>query len=85
MSSRTGVALIAFLFHGPGLRLLTSFRMSRSLFRANLVALGITLAAMAYAGAVAPVGSKGAAIFLAWIVGHFGWSAILSFSVLRAA
>lgn len=78
-------ALIAFLFHGPGLRFFTRFRMSRWLFRTNLIALGVTLGAMAALAIFGPVGVRTKATFAAWLVGHFGWSLFLSAYVYRAS
>ncbi|MCA9693609.1 MAG: hypothetical protein KC636_28700 [Myxococcales bacterium] len=81
--SRRRLALLAFLFHGPGLRLLAGYRFSRPLFRANVVALALTLAAMAVALLAAPPGSRGLPVLIAWAIGHFAWSVILASVVSR--
>lgn len=71
-----GRALVAFLGHGPGLRLFTTWRFDEATWRENLLALGATLVAMAIAGAVAA--EPGWPVFWSWFVGHFCWSGWLA-------
>jgi len=71
---------IAFFFHAPGLRLVFGRRLGRRTKRWNVVALFVTMVAMATAyilvrDAVAPV--------LAWAICHVIWGSWLAARVLR--
>lgn len=82
MRPSTRLALIAFVAHGPGLRLLTSYRFSPALLRINAAALALTV--VATAGAAAMGGEhRVAAGVSAFVIGHFCWSACLASHVAR--
>lgn len=76
------LAVIGFMGHAPGLKLLGQCRFSPALTRRNLWALGATLAAMAIAYASAPQGGGWLWLAVAWLVGHFAWSAALARAIL---
>ncbi|MCA9659443.1 MAG: hypothetical protein KC486_13940 [Myxococcales bacterium] len=79
------LALLGFLGHAPGLRLLGRVRFRPRFVRTNLVAVGLTLAAMVVAGIAAPAGAGGRFVLLTWLVLHFAWSAIVSAWILGGA
>jgi hypothetical protein len=79
------LALLGFLGHAPGLRLLGRVRFRPRFVRTNLVAVGLTLAAMVAAGIAAPVGAGGRWVFVTWLVLHFVWSTIVSAWILGGA
>jgi hypothetical protein len=83
MTEPTKRAIVAFLFHGPGLRMFTSYRFSRSLVRTNVVAIAITLIVTALAGSVF-LEHRALAALVAFTTGHFAWSAYLARHVYRA-
>lgn len=66
--------LIAFLFHAPGLWLFYREPIPRRLWAANLIAIGLTLAAVIVGGAR----FGGGPAFLAWACGHVAWGAVLA-------
>lgn len=74
-SSRWWWAAIAFMGHAPGIKLFTPCRLTPALVRANVIAVVLTLAAMACAFAAA---DQGWWTFVAWLLGHFAWSTIFS-------
>jgi hypothetical protein len=65
--------VVAFLFHAPGLWIFFRARLSPATVRANVVAVGFTLAAIAIAGAAAKDGGRIAAVLTAWAIGHVLW------------
>jgi len=69
------VACIGFLGHAPGIKLLTTVRFSTAFIRINTVAIGLTLAAM---GLTYYATASGLQLAVAWLIGHFIWSAILA-------
>jgi hypothetical protein len=71
------LALVGFLFHAPGLKLLARARLSPHAVKLNVAAAALTLAAMAYAWL------SGRSVFLAWLIGHFAWSTVLAALALR--
>lgn len=71
------LALIAFVGHGPGLRLFTKYRFSPQLLRTNLVAIALTIAATALAVVVVPEHRLTGGV-LTFSVGHFAWSFYLA-------
>lgn len=76
------LALLAFCGHAPGIWLVSGARLTPALARVNLVALALTLAAMAGAAAIADEGEGLRALALAWLVGHFLWSAAFAAWIL---
>lgn len=76
------LALIAAAGHAPGLALFASVRFQPALFRANVVAVTLTLLSMGAAFALAPQGEGGWWLLWAWAIGHAAWSVILSAWVL---
>lgn len=76
--SKGQLALVGFLGHAPGLRLVARARFAPGFAPRNLVALALTLAAMVVAGVGAPPGSAAAWVLVAWLIGHFAWSLILA-------
>ncbi len=81
--SRPVLAAIAFFGHVPGLKVIARCRFTPALVRVNVVAVGLTLVAMAVAWSVAAEGERGWATFVAWLVGHFAWSTIFAGWILR--
>ena len=77
--NRVSLAAIAFAFHAPGLRLLAGYRLHPPILRLNLAAIALTLAAMTAAGLLE---RRWPAVFWAWLVCHFLWSACLTSLVL---
>jgi hypothetical protein len=69
---------VAVLLHVPGLRILFGFRPPRRLVRVNVLAVVITLAAMAIAGSLAPVERRWLWVAITWAVGHMAWGGYLS-------
>ncbi len=80
--SRPSLAVLGFLGHAPGLKIVAGARFNTRFVRVNLVAVGLTLAAMAVAGFVAPADLGGWWVFVVWVVLHFVWSTILSAWIL---
>ncbi len=76
------MAALGFLGHAPGLKIVARVRFNRRFVRVNLVAVGLTLAAMVVAGLVAPAGLGGWWVFVVWLGLHFVWSALLSAWIL---
>jgi hypothetical protein len=74
---------VAFLFHRPGLRLFAPQPISTRVRRANVAAALATLAAIAVAVALAPIGHRQMAGFLTWFAGHVGWGAYLAINLHR--
>lgn len=81
--SRAMLAGIAFMGHTPGLKILVGCRFTPWLVRVNIVAAGLTVAAMVGAGLMAPPGQGGWAVLFAWLIGHFAWSVIFAAWILR--
>ncbi|MGB1015280.1 MAG: hypothetical protein ACPG4T_14185 [Nannocystaceae bacterium] len=77
--SRLVVACIGFLGHAPGIKLLTTVRFSTAFIRINTVAIALTLIAM---GLTYYTTTSGQQLAVAWVIGHFIWSAILACWVL---
>jgi len=75
--------MLGFVGHAPGLKVIARVRFNRGFVRVNLFAVGLTLAAMALAGLVAPSGAAGRWAFLVWLALHFAWSTVLCAWVLR--
>ncbi len=73
--SRTTLAILGFLGHAPLLKSIVKTRFSPRFVSINLLAVALTLIAMALAYAKY---SSGLAILVAWLVGHFAWSTILA-------
>lgn len=71
---------IAFLFHGPGLKVLRGYRMPTRVRLVNAAAIALTFA---LAG-VAFFGFHDTPLTVTlWLSGHFGWSAYLAWYVSR--
>jgi hypothetical protein len=70
--------LVAFACHAPGLYLFYRERLTGALVRHNLVAIALTLVAMAVAWALAPAGYELWGPLGAWVVGHAAWGAYLA-------
>lgn len=77
---RLGLAAIAFAFHAPGLRFLAGYRLRAPIMRLNVVAVGLTLVAMAIAASTFE--RRLLAVFTAWVTCHFLWSTCLAWLVL---
>ena len=77
---RLGHAAIAFVFHAPGLRLFAGYRLRPPILRLNLVAIGLTLLAMAMAAWLFE--RRLLAVFTAWVICHFLWSTCLAWLIL---
>jgi len=77
--SLRAVACIGFLGHAPGIKLFTQVRFSTTFVRINAVAIGITLGTM---GLTYYATASAQQVAIAWLVGHFLWSAILASWVL---
>ena len=71
---------VAACFHAPGLRLFYSIRLTPRLFRYNLLAVGLTLAAMAVVFAST---RSWLPVTAAWAVGHTLWGAWLALNLPR--
>jgi hypothetical protein len=71
------LALVGFLFHAPGLKLLARARLSPLTVKLNVIAAALTLAAMAEAWL------SGRSVLVGWLIGHFAWSATLAMLALR--
>lgn len=70
--------LIAWLGHAPGLWLVYREPLPRPLWRANALAVGATLAAMAATWALWSGPHPAAAVLLVWAVGHVAWGSVLA-------
>ena len=81
--SRPRLAILGFLGHAPGLKIVAGVRFNGGFVRTNLIAVGLTLAAMGGAGILAPPGARGLWVFVVWLALHFVWSTILSTWILR--
>jgi hypothetical protein len=80
--SRAVLAIVGFVGHTPGLKLFVRCRFTPRLVRVNVIAVVLTLAAMAGAFALADPGERAWSVALAWLVGHFIWSGILALWIL---
>ncbi len=78
-----GLAALAFVFHAPGVVVLAGRRLTRRARRVNLLALALTLLAMAAAYLLAVDGGVGRAVLVTWLVGHFAWSVLFSVWIAR--
>lgn len=70
---RSRAALLAFLFHAPGLYLFTPYLMNSMQGRTNAIALLLTFIAMGLGALL-----SWHFVFVAWLIGHFSWSAYLA-------
>jgi len=75
------LVVVGFLGHAPGLWLFLGARLDRFASRWNVAVLAATLVAMGVAAATAE--RPGLSTFVAWLVGHFVWSALISILALR--
>ena len=76
------MAGLAFCGHVFAIKLVARRRCTPWMVRLNVVAVALTLAAMAIAGVLAEPGRVGWSVLVAWLVGHFGWSVVLSSWIL---
>jgi hypothetical protein len=76
--SRRLLAAIAFMGHVPGLKMTSRCRFSQRLIVVNVIAVVLTLVAMATAFATAADGHRLWPLFIAWLIGHFVWSTIFA-------
>lgn len=79
---RLQLAVLAFAGHVIALKILTRCRCTPWMVRLNVIAVALTVVAMAVAGVLAEPGHAGWAVLVAWLVGHFGWSMVLSTWIL---
>lgn len=79
---RPALAALAFCGHAIALSLVARDRFTRPMVRANVIAVALTLVAMAVAGVLAAPGQGGMAVLVTWLVGHFAWSMVLSIWIL---
>lgn len=77
------LAIVAFLLHAPGLKWVCGFRLSPTMFAVNLVAAGATLIASVLALLFARPASGLWPPVVAFAIGHFAWSFILTGYVIR--
>src|SRR5262245_17477807 len=77
---RLGLAALAFAFHAPGLRVFAGYRLRPPILRLNIVAVVLTLVAMALAASLSE--RHLLAVFIAWVTCHFLWSICLAWLVL---
>ena len=77
---RLGLAALAFAFHAPGLRIFAGHRLRPPIVRLNVVAIGLTLVAIAMAASLHE--RRLLAGFIAWVICHFLWSICLAWLVL---
>jgi hypothetical protein len=75
--------LIALLFHLPGLRLFAGRGLPVGAGRENVVAVLLTLGAMALAAWRSPADGRTAAVVVTWAVGHLAWGARLAWWIAR--
>jgi hypothetical protein len=80
--SRAVLAVVGFVGHTPGLKLLARCRFTTRLVRINIAAVLLTLVAMVGAYGLADDGERGWSLLVAWLVGHFLWSGILATWIL---
>lgn len=78
MQGRLWLAAVAFAGHIPGIKLFTRARLTPRLVRANIVAVALTLAAMATAYALA----NPFTVLITWLIAHFTWSIIFATWIL---
>ncbi len=76
--SRGALALIAFVGHAPGLWWFARRRLGPRALRVNLVAVALTLLAMAVAHGFPGGDGPWGRVLVAWLVGHFSWSCVLA-------
>lgn len=81
--SKAQKAVLAFLGHGPALRLFTDFRFTPELLRKNLLAVGATLVATGL-GFAAIDDHRLLAASCAFAIGHVAWGLYLARVVLRS-
>lgn len=79
--SRSRLALIAFAFHAPGLRLIAGMRLGRGVLFLNAASALATLACLAF---VASRGGDWKLMLVTWLIGHFNWSIVLAAMVYFA-
>jgi hypothetical protein len=72
------LALLAFVFHGPGVSVLGREPLGPTLLRDNVLALAATLAAVLAAVQLAPLPAVRAWVWAVFAVGHFGWGTYLA-------
>ena len=79
MKPDTRLAILGFVFHGPGVRVLGGRTLNARIWRINLWALAATGAAMI--GGFAAGGPWG--LFWGWFVGHFAWGTYFARALYR--
>jgi hypothetical protein len=77
--------LVALVAHAPGLWLFYREPLPTALRRPNLIAVGLTLIAMAVAALTAPAGARALPVLGLWAAGHFAWGAYLCARLPRAS
>jgi hypothetical protein len=81
MTRAARAAILAFMFHGPGVVVLARETLGPTLLRDNVFALAATLAAVLAAAQLAPLESERAWVWVAFAIGHFGWGSYLAVKV----
>jgi len=76
--TRGRLALVGFLGHAPGLWIFARHKLDPVTARLNVAAALATVVAVV----VALVCEGGFAAFLAWLGGHFAWSAVLTWRLI---
>jgi len=77
------LALIAFCFHLPGLKVLGGVRIARRTIAHNAIALGFTIAAMLVCWVGLEPADAWTGLIAAFVIGHFGWSTFLALAAYR--
>lgn len=80
-TSRRTLAAVAFLFHAPGLSVLTGYRVALGVLAFNALAILLTaigMLAVAVHSSVAEDAISWRGVFIAWLIGHFAWSLVLA-------
>jgi hypothetical protein len=76
------LALLGFVAHYPGVRVIGGRRLRPEWARRNLALLGATLVAMGAAGMVgARSGHAVTGVVATWAIGHFAWSGWLAWGI----
>jgi hypothetical protein len=78
VKTSTQLAILAFVFHGPGVAVLGRQPLGPALLRDNVLALAATLAGVLAAAELAPLSSVRAWVWLMFAIGHFGWGTYLA-------
>jgi hypothetical protein len=71
-------ALVAIVFHRPGLWLFYGIRAPAIVRRRNKAAICIVVPALAVTALIAPPGSRITALLVVWAVGHLLWGVYLA-------